>query len=92
MAAYRYVVTGRVQGVGFRDSAAQAALALGVHGWVRNRRDGAVEALAQGDADAVDRFVEWCRKGPPSAIVRNVDTSDVPVEPDLRDFSWRPSV
>ena len=64
--ARRVVVTGRVQGVGFRDAAAQAAFALGVHGWVRNRRDGTVEALAQGDADAVDRFVEWCRKGPPS--------------------------
>lgn len=89
--ARRIVVAGRVQGVGYRDSAVQAAFSLGVDGWVRNRRDGTVEAFAQGDASAVDRFVEWCRRGPPLARVSGVSATDAPVDGGLRDFSWRPS-
>ncbi|THD44451.1 MAG: acylphosphatase [Bradyrhizobium sp.] len=63
------VVTGRVQGVGFRDFARRAALRLGVAGWVRNRRDGAVEALIAGPAEAVDALVAELRRGPPGAKV-----------------------
>jgi acylphosphatase len=87
--ARRLVVHGRVQGVGYRDAAVQAAFALSIEGWVRNRSDGTVEAHAQGEPDAVGRFVEWCRQGPSLARVSSVDASDVPVDPALRDFAWR---
>ena len=87
--AKRVIVHGRVQGVGYRDATVQAAFSLNVKGWVRNRSDGTVEAHAQGAPDAVDRFVEWCRQGPPLARVWNVDASDAPVDSALRDFAWR---
>jgi acylphosphatase len=71
--ARRYVITGRVQGVGFRWFAEAAAAREGVHGWVRNRADGAVEALAEGDADAIERFEHAIRHGPSAARVDHVD-------------------
>jgi acylphosphatase len=89
MIARRVVVHGLVQGVGYRDAAVQAAYAIGVTGWVRNVRDGTVEALVQGDPQAVERFVEWCRRGPPLARVSGVDASDAHPDASLRDFSWR---
>ena len=90
-AAKLLVVHGRVQGVGYRDAAVQAAFTLGVAGWVRNRSDGTVEAQVQGDAAAVDRFVEWCKRGPPLARVSGVDASDVAPDASLHDFAWRPT-
>lgn len=65
-------VSGHVQGVFFRESARQEAERLGVSGWVRNLPDGRVEAVFEGDADAVKRMAEWCAKGPPAARVDNV--------------------
>ena len=91
MIARRIVVQGRVQGVGYRDAAVQVAFAIGVHGWVRNRGDGSVEAFAQGNEDGVARFVEWCRSGPPLARVATVDAREAHVDLALRDFSWRPT-
>jgi acylphosphatase len=70
------VVRGLVQGVGYRWSMVQAAQRLGVRGWVRNRRDGSVEALAAGDADAVEALVRWARQGPAGARVDAVDVND----------------
>jgi acylphosphatase len=90
--ARQLVVHGRVQGVGYRDAAVQTAFTLGVTGWVRNRSDGTVEAHVQGHAGAVDRFVEWCRRGPPLARVSGVDTNDAAFDESLRDFAWRPTV
>jgi acylphosphatase len=92
MIARFVVVRGRVQGVGYRDAAVQAAFTIGVHGWVRNRRDGTVEAFVQGDPAAVDRFVEWCRRGPPLARVSEVTANEVSGDASLNDFGWRPSV
>ena len=72
----RVVVRGRVQGVFFRDSAQQEAEREGVAGWIRNRDDGAVEAVFEGDPEAVERLVEWCRSGPSSADVEDVEASE----------------
>lgn len=76
MVRRRLVVHGRVQGVSFRWYAQQEALRLGVAGWVRNRPDGTVEAVAEGPADAVEAFVAWCHEGPPAARVREVAIED----------------
>lgn len=65
-------VSGQVQGVGFRWYCEQEALRLGVRGWVRNEPDGTVRGHFEGDPDAVDALVTWCRAGPPSARVDDV--------------------
>jgi len=71
----RIVVSGVVQGVGFRWSARTVAQSLGVTGYARNLLDATVEVEAEGPADAVDTFVEWLRHGPPSASVSDVDVT-----------------
>ena len=77
MAVRRHViVSGNVQGVFFRDSTEQEAQSKGVAGWVRNRDDGTVEAVFEGDENAVDAMVEWCRSGPSRADVEDVEVSD----------------
>lgn len=76
MAAVRVVVHGEVQGVFFRDECRQKAQAAGVAGWVRNDSAGTVGAVFEGDADAVDRMVQWCKSGPSQARVEHVDVSD----------------
>jgi acylphosphatase len=76
MARTRVVVSGLVQGVFFRDSCRREAMAAGVSGWVRNRSDGAVEAVFEGDERAVQRLVAWCRHGPPHAQVEKLTTYD----------------
>jgi acylphosphatase len=70
--ARRIVVEGRVQGVGFRWWVVEQARGLGLDGWVRNRRDGSVEVLAIGEADAVARLGRACEAGPSAASVRSV--------------------
>jgi acylphosphatase len=72
----RVVVHGRVQGVFFRDSVRERAQAHGVHGWVSNRSDGAVEAVLEGEPDAVERVERFLRTGPSQADVKEVDVSD----------------
>ncbi len=69
----RVVATGRVQGVGFRWFVREKALALGVKGWVRNRRDGSVECLLAGDSEAVEELIERIGEGPPHGHVDFVD-------------------
>ncbi|MFT4047902.1 MAG: acylphosphatase [Solimonas sp.] len=68
-ASYRFRVRGRVQGVYFRQSTCDRALALGLRGWVANRADGSVEGVAVGDADALAALREWLQRGPPAARV-----------------------
>ena len=72
------VITGRVQGVGYRASCQRQAAALGLTGWVSNRWDGAVEALFEGEAAVVDAMLVWCREGPPMAYVSGVEISIPP--------------
>ena len=71
--AFRYRIEGRVQGVGFRWWVVQSAKALGLTGWVRNRFDGSVEAVAAGEEEALLKFLKACSGGPPEAAVRNID-------------------
>ena len=74
--AVHLTITGRVQGVGYRAFVEDEAMARGLAGWVRNRRDGSVEVVISGDADRVDRMVATCRGGPYAARVTEVGISD----------------
>jgi len=76
MQTVRLRITGRVQGVGYRAWVVETARRLGLRGWVRNRRDGSVEALVSGDEDAVAAMIEACRDGPFAARVAEVAASD----------------
>jgi len=73
-------ITGRVQGVGYRDALCAQAATLGVTGWVRNRRDGSVEALVQGEAERVEQMIAWARRGPPAARVVEVRIEAIAAE------------
>ncbi len=68
----RLIIEGRVQGVNFRYSTKDEADDLGLAGWVRNRRGGTVEVIAEGEESKVEELVRWCRQGPPHAHVTNV--------------------
>jgi acylphosphatase len=72
MKSVRVCISGRVQGVWFRAWTEQQAVAMGLDGWVRNRRDGAVEALFAGDDGKVDHMITLCHEGPPAANVTEV--------------------
>ena len=70
------MIYGFVQGVGFRFSVQRAALSRGVAGWVRNRADGAVEAVFEGEPDDVEALVDFCRRGPRGAVVERLDVDE----------------
>ncbi len=89
--ARHLVIHGRVQGVGYRDATVAAALDHGVTGWVRNRRDGTVEAHAQGDVEVIERFIAWCRQGPPLARVASIDVREAEHDPSHRGFARHPT-
>ncbi len=88
--AVHVVVSGMVQGVYFRASTRQVAAGMGLTGWVRNRHDGAVEAVIQGSPPAVDAMVDWCRNGPPHARVDTLDCDEIGVDRSLAGFGIRP--
>lgn len=85
----RLVIEGLVQGVNFRMETARAAEKIGVYGWVRNKSDGTVEAVIEGDAPEVDQMLQWCRKGPRVAQVTHVDVAEESYTGEFRDFSIR---
>ncbi|MEO8303665.1 MAG: acylphosphatase [Betaproteobacteria bacterium] len=89
MIAWQVTIRGRVHGVGYRDAMVDAANALGLLGWVRNRREGTVEAWVQGDAAAVARLLSWCRRGPAPAQVTAIATLEVDPDPALDTFARR---
>lgn len=82
----RIQIRGKVQGVFFRQSALEEATRLGLSGWVRNRRGGEVEALAEGPSEALEAFISWCHRGPPAADVDAVDVEDLPDRQPLDPF------
>jgi acylphosphatase len=84
-------VEGRVQGVGYRASTCDMAQLLKLQGWVRNLRDGRVEAVFEGSPDQVEEMLRWCHQGPPAAIVKEVMVNHEPPE-GLRQFEVMRSV
>ena len=88
----RLIVTGRVQGVGYRDWAIAEGRRLGLAGWVRNRGDGSVEALIAGEEQAVGEMIEACRHGPALARVDSVDVEPTDLDVLPEDFKQLPTV
>ncbi|WP_445229857.1 acylphosphatase [Duganella rhizosphaerae] len=89
----RLMIEGRVQGVGYRASFAEQARALGLSGWVRNRRDGSVEAAVDGHPQAIEAISTWARRGPPAARVANVVIEEGPaLEAADGDFKILPTL
>lgn len=82
-------ISGHVQGVGFRQAMQAEAERFGVTGWVKNRRDGTVEALVQGTPDAVTAILAWARRGPRAARVTEVRI--IEMEADFERFEQRPT-
>lgn len=87
----RLIITGEVQGVGFRESIRVVAQALQVKGWVRNRANGSVEAVLQGAREDVERLVDWCHNGPPGASVRFVETELMDSNEVFAEFARKPT-
>ena len=86
------IIHGRVQGIFFRGSALQLARELGLTGWVRNRLDGTVELIAEGDETQLATLREWCAKGPRGAVVRSLDVLDEPATGEFTSFGVRGEV
>lgn len=86
MAAKRLIITGQVQGIGYRHWLLTKATEAGLDGWVRNRANGTVEALISGETDAVEDLVRLCRRGPRMAVVASIteDFADPPDEPGFQ--------
>ena len=82
-------ISGEVQGVSYRWSAREQALRLGLTGWVRNLDNGDVEAIAQGPWEQLERFIAWCRRGPPAASVDRVEVQERELAEPLASFEIR---
>ena len=91
MRCVRLVIAGRVQAVGYRAWTIETAMRLGLRGWVRNRRDGGVEAAVTGDEEAVAAMIEACRQGPRAARVSDLAVSDTEDDGSVG-FAARPTV
>ena len=86
MKAAHATISGRVQGVAFRQTTRREARQRHLHGWVRNLRTGEVEVFAQGAEDDVNAFIDWLWTGPPAALVTGVESDTVEPDPNLQDF------
>jgi len=83
MPAIHLIIKGKVQGVFFRATAKDVADELNIKGWVKNTREGNVEITASGNKEHLDQFIQWCKKGPPKAVVTDVIITPV----DQEEFS-----
>jgi acylphosphatase len=86
---YHLIIKGRVQGVGYRMSAYDTAVSLGITGWVRNLHDGSVEVLAESDKATLKQFVLWAKKGPGYAKVSEVKTEELSATGEFTKFNIR---
>jgi len=78
--AFAVTLSGRVQNVGFRFSTVEKAQELGIHGFVKNKADGTVYIEAEGEAEDLNRFLDWCKEGPPAAKVQDAETQEMPIQ------------
>lgn len=83
------LISGKVQGVSYRASAAEQADHLGITGYARNLADGRVEIVAEGHRAALDEFLKWCNSGPAAAVVDSVDTTEAPATGEFTGFGVR---
>ena len=81
------IVSGRVQGVFFRKNTKQKATELKINGWVKNIPDNKVEIFAQGNEKNLNTFIDWCKQGPPKAIVENIQVTQKETDNNLKEFS-----
>lgn len=81
------IIEGNVHGVFFRANVMEQADRTGVHGWVKNRPDGTVEALFEGDEEPVKKLIEWCHHGPPEAVVKNVNIDWEAYKGEFKNFT-----
>jgi acylphosphatase len=86
MKRMRVIISGRVQGVFFRANTQKAARDFHLNGWVRNLRDGRVEAVFEGEAMNCAAMLRWCKKGPPFAVVENIDVEEEQYTGEFDDF------
>jgi len=86
---YHLIIKGRVQGVGYRMSAYDAANNLGITGWVRNRHDGSVEVVAESDKTTLEQLVLWAKRGPDYAEVSEVKTEELTATGEFTKFNIR---
>jgi len=84
--ALALTLSGRVQNVGFRFSTVQTAQDLHIKGFVQNKPDRTVYIEAEGDAENLNNFVQWCKKGPPAAKVENIEKQEIPIQ-NFSDFN-----
>jgi acylphosphatase len=78
--AFAVTLIGRVQNVGFRFATVEKAQEIGIKGFVKNKTDGTVYIEAEGEANDLNRFLEWCKEGPPAAKVENAETQEIPIQ------------
>lgn len=86
---YHFIISGRVQGVGYRYSARNCAENLAVVGWVKNRADGKVEMIAEGDKITLEQLLTWLKQGPRFADVTHVEVTHYPATGEFKEFSIR---
>lgn len=89
MKRLRIFVYGKVQGVFFRANTRKKAKRLGIKGWVRNRKDGSVEILAEGKKEKIKELIGWARSGPPAARVEKIEKNKEKIKKEFRDFKIR---
>lgn len=85
----RVIIKGWVQGVAFRYNTKTAACERQVRGWVRNKADGSVEAVFEGEKNRVDAILDWCKTGPKMAVVKDIEVNWEPYTGDFSDFDIR---
>jgi acylphosphatase len=80
MKTFSIIISGKVQGVFYRQSTKEKAVQLGIKGKVMNLDDGNVQVIATGDEEKLEQLIAWCRQGPPRAVIENIDVKEVPLE------------